>query len=133
MKFDDLVNLILSENIHGDNWESTSWTHVVDGEEVTVNIKDMLNLIKDKPIQEIKTKILEPYALHKTKTDKQTLANIQKANLEYPIIVLHHPNKYQILDGHHRLQKAINNKLPTIKARIIELTDMPEKWQRIFI
>jgi len=133
MKFDDLVNYILSENIHGDNWESTSWTHVVDGEEVTVNIKDILNLIKDKSIQEIRTKILEPYALHKTKTDEQTLANIQKANLEYPIIVLHHPNKYQILDGHHRLQKAINNKLPTIKARIIELTDMPEKWQRIFI
>jgi hypothetical protein len=132
MKFKDLVNHILKENIHGDNWASTSWTHVVDGREVTVSINDMLNLIKDKPVQEIKTKILEPYALHKTKTDEQTLANIQKSNLDYPIIVLHHPNKYQILDGHHRLQKAINNKLPTIKARVIELSDMPEEWQRVF-
>ena len=133
MKFEDLIKHILKENIHGDNWESTSWTHIVDGKEVTVTIKDMLNLIKDKPIREIKTKILEPFALHKSKKDKQTLDNIQKSNLEYPIIVLHFPNKYQILDGHHRLQKAINNKLPTIKARIIELHDMPEDWQKVFI
>jgi len=133
MKFDDLVKNILNENMHGDNWASTSWTDTIDGKEITVTLKDMLSLVEDKPIQEIKTKILEPYALHKTKTDEQTLANVQKANLEFPIIVLHHPNKYQILDGHHRLQKAINNKLLTIKARVIELTDMPEVWQKVFI
>lgn len=132
MTFDSLVKRLLTENMHGDNWASTSWTDTVDGKEITVTLNDMLNLIKDKPIQKIKTEILEPYALHKTKTDVKTISNIQKANLDYPIIVLHHPNKYQILDGHHRLQKAINNKLPTIKARVIKLNDMPEDWQKIF-
>ena len=133
MKFNTLINQILNENMHGDNWASTSWTDTVDGKKITVTLKDMLNLIKDKPIQEIDTKVLEPYALHKTKTDKETLANVQKSNLDYPIIVLHHPTKYQILDGHHRLQKAINNELPSIKARVIELHDMPEEWQKVFI
>ena len=65
MKFDDLVKQVLNEGMHGDNWASTSWTDTIDGEEITVTLKDMLSLIEDKPIQEIKTKILEPYALHK--------------------------------------------------------------------
>lgn len=136
MTFENLVNQILSENMHGDTWASTSWTDTVDGKKITFTIKDLLNLIKDKPIQEVETKILEPYALHSTKKDEHTLANIKKSNLDYPIIVLHHPNKpqtkrYSILDGNHRLQKAINNKLPTIKAKVIELRDMPEDWQKI--
>ena len=132
MKFNILVEKILSKNMNSDNWESTSWSHTVDGEMITVTIKDMLECIKDRSVQEIKTKELVPYALHKAKTDKQTLDNIEKSNLQYPIIVLQHPDKYQILDGHHRLQKAINNKLPTIKARIINLHDLPEKWQKVF-
>jgi hypothetical protein len=31
MKFDNLVNQVLNESIHGDNWESTSWTDTVGG------------------------------------------------------------------------------------------------------
>lgn len=137
MKFKDLVNSIIKENIHGDNWASTSWTDTVRGKKITVTLKDMLNLIKDKPIQEIETEILKPYALHSFKKDEQTLANIEKANLDYPIIILYRPHKsqlkrYWILDGNHRLQKAINNKLPIIKAKVIESHDMPEDWQKIF-
>ena len=137
MKFNDLVNQVLNEGMHGDNWASTSWTDTVEGKKITVTIKDMLNLIEDKPIKEIETEMLKPYALHSIKKDEQTLANIEKANLDYPIIILHRPHKsqlkrYWILDGNHRLQKAINNKLPTIKARVIELHDMPEEWQKMF-
>jgi len=118
--------------MHGDDWANTSWTDTIDGKDVTVTIKDMLDLIKGKPVQEIKTKVLEPYALHKTKTDPETLANIQKSNLDYPIIVLKKSSGYQILDGHHRLQKAINNEIPSIKARVIEFKDMPSDWQKVF-
>ena len=117
-----------------ENWKSTSWTDVVDGRNVTVTIKKMLSFLKKKkiPIQKIKTNVLEPYALHKTKKDKQPLEKVLKSNLNYPIIVMHYTNTYQILDGHHRLQKAINKKIPTIKARVVELTDLPKNWQKIF-
>jgi hypothetical protein len=123
---------VLVDGMHGDDWANTSWTDTIDGKDVTVTIKDMLDLIKGKPVQEIKTKVLEPYALHKTKTDPETLANIQKSNLDYPIIVLKKSSGYQILDGHHRLQKAINNEIPSIKARVIEFKDMPSDWQKVF-
>ena len=122
----------LVDGMHGDDWTNTSWTDTIDGKNVTVTIKDMLNLIKEKPIQEIPTKILKPYALHKTNTDAETLSNIQKSNLDYPIIVLKKPDGYQILDGNHRLQKAINNDMPHIKARVIEFKDMPSDWQKVF-
>tara|TARA_R110000868_G_scaffold411565_1_gene705372 strand:+ start:1130 stop:1552 length:423 start_codon:yes stop_codon:yes gene_type:complete len=124
---------LIEETSNEDAWIGTSWTDTIDGKEVTVTIKDILDLIKERPVQEIDTHILEPYALHKTKTDAGTLANIKKANLNYPIIVLKkHTTTYQILDGNHRLQKAINNKIPHIKARVIELKDMPSDWQKVF-
>ena len=129
---DESVRNILVEGMHGDDWANTSWTDTIDGKDVTVTIKDMLDLIKEKPVREIATKILEPYALHKKKTDAETLANVQKSNLDYPIIVLKKHSDYQILDGHHRLQKAINNNIPSIKARVIELKDMPGEWQKVF-
>jgi len=128
----DLLDESITQQLR-ENWKSTSWTDVVDGEDVTVTIEEMLSFIKKKkiPIRKIKTAILEPYALHKTKTDKQTIKKVLKSNLKYPIIVLHYTNIYQILDGHHRLQKAINTKIPTIKAIVVELTTLPKKWRKI--
>jgi hypothetical protein len=34
--------------------------------------------------------------------------------------------------GHHRLQKAINMKMSKIKAKIINVDDLPETWQFLF-
>lgn len=124
---------LVVEKSKGNAWAETSWTNTINGKEVTVTIKNMLDLIKEKPVQKIATEILEPYALHKTKTDADTLAKTKNANLKHPIIILKkHTTTYQILDGHHRLQKAINNKIPHIKARVIDIKDIPEDWQKVF-
>lgn len=131
-KFNEYVFKLLHEDMHGDNWASTSWTDVINGKEITVTLKDLLEYIKHDSVVSIKTSILEPFALHKNKTDKQTLSNIEKSNLEYPIIVMKKSNGYQILDGHHRLQKAINNHIPNIKAKIIDLKKLPKEFAAIF-
>jgi hypothetical protein len=132
MKFDQLISKYLKENMHGDNWKSTSWTDTVNGKKITVTLQDLLGFIENDPIVEIPTETLEPFALHRDKKDAETLKNIEKSDLQYPIIVLKKPNGYQILDGHHRLQKAINNKIPKIKARLIDLKKLPKEYGMIF-
>ncbi len=132
MKFDQLISKYLKENMHGDNWKSTSWTDTINGKKITVTIQDLLGFIENDPIVEIPTETLEPFALHRDKKDAETLKNIEKSDLQYPIIVLKKPNGYQILDGHHRLQKAINNKIPKIKARLIDLKKLPKEYGMIF-
>ena len=41
-------------------------------------------------------------------------------------------NYHTILDGHHRLQKAINTHQKTIKAKVLDLKTCPEKYQFLF-
>lgn len=118
--------------MHGDNWASTSWTDTINGKELTITLKDMLEYIKNDPVIEIATSELAPYALHRDKKDAETLKNIERSDLQYPIIVLKKPDSYQILDGHHRLQKAINNNIPKIKARLIDLKKLPEEYGMMF-
>ena len=141
---------MVCENTHGDNWAETSWEDTTkDGKHIKVTFKDLLEFSKDIPVEELSVEDLKYLALHKTKTDSETLANIQKANLDYPILVLHktkdkqskysssdvliqHNGLVSILDGHHRLQKAIVNEIPTIKAKMLHLAEMPKDWQWLF-
>lgn len=119
--------------MNGDNWTETAWQDTTsEGKLIKVTIADLLDFAQNTPVIEASVKKLAPLALHKNKMDETTLKNVQKANLEYPILVLIKPNKTSILDGHHRLQKAIVNKLPTIKAKILNLKDMPDEWQWLF-
>lgn len=118
------------------NWEYSYWKDTIDdGRVVIVTIQDIYDLIKRKqvPVQEIAVEILEPYAVHKYRTLPHVLDRVEKSNLDYPIIVIKTTDgRYRIPDGHHRLQKAINNKIPCIKAYVIELEDMPSDWQKLF-
>ena len=132
MKFYDLYRLIVE--MHGDKWAGTSWSDTTkDGKQIKVTIQDIFNYSKNFPETELGTDSLKSIALHTTKNDQETLNNIQKANLQYPILVLKKENnKMSILDGHHRLQKAINNKIPKIKAKILDIKNMPKDWQWLF-
>ena len=60
---------------------------------------------------------------------------IASANLDYPIIVVKSGGQYQsVLDGNHRLQKAIDQGTENIKAKILDLTadETPAKFKRMF-
>jgi hypothetical protein len=130
MKFDKLVQTLLE--MHGDTWAETAWIDTKDGKEIKVTIGQILDFTKNIPTTEVDTESLRSIALHNNKTDKETLTKIQKANLDYPILIIKKKDGvYKIIDGHHRLQKALNNKIPKIKAKVIDINTMPEDWQRL--
>jgi len=60
---------------------------------------------------------------------------VAAASLDYPIIVVKSGGQYTyVLDGNHRLQKAIDQEVETIKAKILDLDnpETPEVFQRMF-
>ena len=60
---------------------------------------------------------------------------ISAASLDYPIIVVKSGGQYRyVLDGNHRLQKAINQKVKRIKAKILDLDnpETPEVFKGMF-
>ena len=55
---------------------------------------------------------------------------VAAASLEYPIIIVKRDGQYQyVLDGNHRLQKAIDKEIESIEAKILDL-DNPETPER---
>lgn len=106
------------------DWERTSWTNG----NVTVYIAELIDFLGPS-VHQIKISDL-PKKLTSTDPHK-----VNEANLEYPIIVLEHGGIYRyILDGNHRLQKAIDKKNITIKAKILDLdnSETPEKYKKLF-
>ena len=60
---------------------------------------------------------------------------IAAASLDYPIIVVKSGGQYRfVLDGNHRLQKAIDEEVETIKTKILDLDnpETPEVFQKMF-
>jgi hypothetical protein len=100
----------------------TTWQ---DGD-IKITLQDVLD-IADAPI-EVDPNELEPLLI-KTKRDP---ARVQAASLEHPIVVTTLNGQYKsILDGQHRVVKALQNKV-SIKTRILNLDTAPEQFQQMF-
>jgi hypothetical protein len=93
---------------------------------VKITLQDVLD-IADQPI-EVDPNELKPLLI-KTERDP---ARVQAASLEHPIVVTTLNGQYNsILDGQHRVVKALDNKV-SIKTRILNLDTAPEKFQQMF-
>ena len=60
---------------------------------------------------------------------------VAAASLQYPVIVVKSGGQYRfVLDGNHRLQKAIDEEVESIKAKILDLDnpETPEVFKRMF-
>jgi len=65
----------------------------------------------------------------------RTQKPVDGVSLDYPIIVNKSGGQYQhVLDGNHRLQKAIDQRVESIKAKILDLDnpETPEIFVRMF-
>tara|TARA_Y100000389_G_C17189496_1_gene378091 strand:+ start:247 stop:651 length:405 start_codon:yes stop_codon:yes gene_type:complete len=113
----------------GENWKDTSW-YDDDGK---ITIGDVLDYIGDN-IRNISVVDLQNKL--KSQLDKVTKDEdrIMKADLKYPIILVQKDGEFSyVLDGNHRLAKAIMTGEEYIKAKVLYLDDKntPEEFKRL--
>ena len=118
------------------DYEETKWIADVDGKEVTISIHDVQDYLKSVNAPTIEIPVDEIYNMccHEGKTDKQTIERSERSDLSFPIIIAKGTkgNWTMILDGHHRLFKAHNNGIKTIKAIVLDLKNAPKEYQVMF-
>ena len=106
----------------------TSWE---DGD-LKVTIKEVLKYLDDSdvPVKDVSTDKLKSILIADDRDEKR----VQAADLKYPVIVVVDRNgKYKsILDGNHRVDKAISNDIPTVKARELDLREAPDEYKALF-
>jgi hypothetical protein len=93
-----------------------------------------LKYLINEDIIEIPVNKIKEYVLSFRKDRQLTIRRSNLSSLEYPIISKDINGNYNmILDGHHRLLKAINNNIETIKARVLDLSTAPKLYQSMVI
>jgi len=122
----NLIRKILSEG-----WGDTSW--VTDTEKIT--IQDVLNYLSnhtvhDIPVQYIVDTLGNSFTRVQTEPER-----ILKADLSYPIVIVKKNGKLSyVLDGNHRMTKAIDIGEDTIKSKILDLDNpnVPPVFKELF-
>jgi len=119
-------------------YEDTTWS---DGE-ITITMRDVEDKLTElqSPVISIPVKDithLDIHTRHKpNKTPEQvksTYDRAMRADLKYPIIITKNNGKYDmILDGNHRLHKAVEIGEDTIQAKVLDLSKVPEEWLSVF-
>ncbi len=110
-----------------EDWRDTSWE--TDDEKVT--IKDVVDYLGDETVD------IDVLELSKQLPPLPTRGaeRVAAASLKYPIIVVKSGGQYRfVLDGNHRLQRAIDEEAENIKAKILDLDnpETPEVFKRMF-
>jgi len=110
-----------------DSGLNTYWS---DGD-TTIYFKDILKYLDEQkvPIQMVDPKELKNLLI-KTKRDPN---RVEKADLQYPLIVSMVNGEYKsILDGQHRLFKALKYNLDKIKIRVLNINSTPDNYKKVF-
>jgi hypothetical protein len=113
----------------GENWRDTSWEDD-DGKITIGDITDYLgNHIRNISVSDLENKLGD-----KVSSVTQGEERIMKADLQYPIILVQKDGEFSyVLDGNHRLAKAIMTGEEYIKAKVLYLDDKntPEEFKRL--
>tara|TARA_R110002051_G_scaffold246452_1_gene306143 strand:- start:173 stop:580 length:408 start_codon:yes stop_codon:yes gene_type:complete len=118
-----------------EDWQDTSWEN--DDDKVTIG--EVVDYLGEKTVP-IKvsdlTKQIPSLFDDEYRQSVEGRKRIETASLEFPIIVVKNKGQYKyVLDGNHRLQRAIDDeKVETIKAKILVLDDeeTPERFKKMF-
>ena len=118
-----------------EDWRDTSWE--TDDDKVTIG--DVVDYLGDETVD---VNVLE-LSQQLPPLPTRGAGRVAAASLEYPIIVVKSGGQYRfVLDGNHRLQKAIDShkstssieKVENIKAKILDLDnpETPEVFKKMF-
>jgi hypothetical protein len=120
----------VDHDLLGEGLRDTSWQND-DGDKVT--LIDLLDATEDIPVKNIPLDKIKSKLLTWDDDDKE-VSKIEKADLRYPILIFVDGNNkiISIIDGHHRAQKAVRNKLKTIKAKLIPINSLPKNMRKVF-
>lgn len=116
------------------HYAETSWSDNIEGVNQTITISDVENYLSATPVIEIAVAVIKNMCVHVNKTSEKTKQRAASANLDFPIIISRDFNgEYNmILDGHHRLLKAIILGNEFIKAKVLNLNSAPKLYQKMF-
>ena len=98
------------------------------GSEVTWDIRDIWRATKSLPAVSIQVKDLKKqYDKVAKDYEEDDYERIKEADLTYPIIISKPvgDSKQLIVDGHHRIGKCLEEKIPSIKAKYIKKMPRP--------
>jgi hypothetical protein len=113
----------------------TFWEAEIDGKTKKVTIQDVIKHLDyvNSEVIEIDINELKSLSIFKKSITKETLNRIESSDTSYPIIVSKLNGRYnRIIDGNHRLQKAIMNNKKIIKARVLLLNNAPDTFYELF-
>eukprot|EP01050_Picozoa_sp_SAG11_P000582 SAG11_NODE_19_length_25345_cov_5.090628_23_plen_1027_part_01 len=119
----------VDRNTINENWRDTSW----EDDDGKITIGDVTDYIGDN-IRNISVSDLENKLGDKVSSVTQGEERIMKADLQYPIILVQKDGEFSyVLDGNHRLAKAIMTGEEYIKAKVLYLDDKntPEEFKRL--
>jgi hypothetical protein len=103
-----------------EDWRDTSWK--TDDDKVTIG--EVIDYLGDETVDINVLELSRQLPSLPTRGAKRVAA----ASLEYPIIVVKSGGQYKsVLDGNHRLQRAIDEEVESIKAKILDLDDEEPK------
>ena len=121
-----------------ENWQDTSWSLRPRSErsDEIVTIVDVIDHLSAQEAVDVNvlalTLNIDPGGTPAWEYDPERVA---AASLMYPIIIVSRDKQYRyILDGNHRLQKAVDEEVATIKAKILDLDnpETPEVFKKMF-
>ena len=121
----EIKKLEQTEGLHDTSWEND------EGDKIT--LMDLLNATEGIPVSKVDLEVLKPHLLT-WDDDEEEKGKIDKADLQYPILIFVEDDGsfISIIDGHHRAQKAVKNKLRTIKAKVIPINLLPKDIRKVF-
>ncbi len=93
---------------------------------IKFKVSDIIELAKNKPVKEVNPKSIDYDFSSRKEDESETNKRVMDANLSYPILVVQNDKGkiFGILDGTHRLQKALTMGLDKIKVKIFNKEEL---------